>query len=485
MIVTQSSFFPPQKVLGVVIRKNDSKGFPDKKNVGSERHTFSFIIKDSPNDSINVSCWGSQDYIRVLSDSFSIGDRVLIENPLVVTKDIEKEERYSPWTPSLYRLMVSEFHSTVRSCTESEEDAKLPLLLHLPMKNPQDYYCLRDIVANGQALDGKVINILAGVRSIGEPKFFTTADRRTGQRCEVKLFDETTTSFPLVCWDNESIKFAQTWVPGETVLFIADVRINFDNFRNCMTATIISKTIVTINPDIKEANLIFNYMREFIESGGLDEFEDQMEEQVNLESIVDTYTVDQLKVRAQQDTGKSGPIYGVTYAFITALNLDSSVTKLIRTRCARCRFEINEKAGTCINETCIDSGNPVQAIMRFDLLVDLTDHTGTLQSCNLSGNSAEEMLNYTVDNFLNLTEDQKTSLKWQFLLERCKIFVKVTRFSLNAITVCLSFSTLNPSGKTPNTAVNGLGGIVTPRLSERHLKILVQNDVNLAQAQNM
>ncbi|KAG2455220.1 MEIOB protein, partial [Polypterus senegalus] len=61
--------------------------------------------------------------------------------------------------------MVSEFHSTVRSCTESEEDAKLPLFLHLPMKNPQDYYCLRDIVANGQALDGKVINILAGVRS--------------------------------------------------------------------------------------------------------------------------------------------------------------------------------------------------------------------------------------------------------------------------------------------------------------------------------
>uniref|UniRef100_A0A8C4SUY8 Uncharacterized protein n=1 Tax=Erpetoichthys calabaricus TaxID=27687 RepID=A0A8C4SUY8_ERPCA len=54
---------------------------------------------------------------------------------------------------------------------------------------------------------------------------------------------------------------------------------------------------------------------------------------------------------------------------------------------------------------------------------------------------------------------------------------------LKAITVCLSFSTLSPPVSPPNTA--GLGGTVTPRLSERHLKFLVQNDVNLVQAQNM
>uniref|UniRef100_A0A8C4RS83 Taste receptor type 2 n=1 Tax=Erpetoichthys calabaricus TaxID=27687 RepID=A0A8C4RS83_ERPCA len=40
--------------------------------------------------------------------------------------------------------------------------------------------------------------------------------------------------------------------------------------------------------------------------------------------------------------------------------------------------------------------------------------------------------------------------------------------TMKAIAVCLSFSTLSPSGSPPNTAVNGLGGIVTPKLSERH-----------------
>lgn len=32
------------------------------------------------------------------------------------------------------------------------------------------------------------------------------------------------------------------------VFFIADAKMSFDSFRNCMTATINSKTIITVNP---------------------------------------------------------------------------------------------------------------------------------------------------------------------------------------------------------------------------------------------
>ncbi|MGH0116997.1 UNVERIFIED_CONTAM: hypothetical protein FKN15_024942 [Acipenser sinensis] len=394
-------------------------------DIGSERYTFSFTIKDCPDHFINVSSWGREDYIRALSESFRIGDCVVIENPLVVTKDTEKEERYSPSTPSFYRLLVSENHSTVRRCSDIEADAMLLSLLHLPIKDPQDYYSLGDIVANGQSLDGKVINILAAVRSIGEPKYFTTADRRKGQRCEVKLFDETVSSFLLICWDNEVIQLVQTWIPRETVLFLADVRISFDSFRNSMIATVLSKTIITTNPDTKEANLLFNYVREFVEFGGLDEQEEQTGDQVNLDSIVDVYTVQQVKLRAQENLDRSDPIFGITFAFITALNLDSSISKLIRNRCAWCKFAINEESNTCVNVACSGSGKPVDVITTFDLVVGLTDHTGTLQSCNLSGNVAEKTLGCTVDDFVCLAESQKTSLKWRFLLERCKIYLKI------------------------------------------------------------
>nr|XP_014348236.1 PREDICTED: meiosis-specific with OB domain-containing protein isoform X2 [Latimeria chalumnae] len=392
--------------------------------IGSERHTISFTIRDSPSQFINITSWGREEYIRELSDSFRIGDCIVIENPLVQTKDAEKEERFNPSTPSYYKLLVSENHSTVRTCSQLEVDTRLLSLLHLPIKDTQDFYLLGDIVANGQSLDGKVINILAAVRSVGEPKYFTTADRRKGQRCEVKLFDETVSYFLMVCWDNESIQFAHTWIPKETVLFVADVRVNFDNFRNCMIATVISKTIITVNPDTKEANLLSRFAREYAETAGTDEEEDQSRETVNLRSIVDVYTVQQLKEKALKNVGKSDPIYGITYAYITTLNIDSGISKIIRTRCARCKFPIDDMSGTCANSFCNDNMDNA-TVTSFDLLVDLSDHTGTLQSCNLTGNVAEKSLGCSVEDFFSLTEAQKTAIKWQLLLERCKIYLKL------------------------------------------------------------
>lgn len=43
-------------------------------DIGSERYTFSFTIRDSPNYFINVSSWGREEYIRTLSESFRVGD---------------------------------------------------------------------------------------------------------------------------------------------------------------------------------------------------------------------------------------------------------------------------------------------------------------------------------------------------------------------------------------------------------------------------
>lgn len=64
---------------------------------------------------------------------------------------------------SSYKLLLSENHSVVRIY---EADTRLLSLLHLPVKNPQDFYSLGDIVANGQSLDGKIINVLAAVKSV-------------------------------------------------------------------------------------------------------------------------------------------------------------------------------------------------------------------------------------------------------------------------------------------------------------------------------
>ncbi|XP_071319102.1 meiosis-specific with OB domain-containing protein isoform X2 [Trachinotus anak] len=403
--------FSHPKVAGIVIGKTDVKSFPDRKNIGTDRFTFGFTIKDSPDFFINVTAWGNDGYINGLSSSFSIGDCVTIENSLVTNKDPEKGDRFCPTTPSHYRLLVTEAHSQVCLCADMDTIDRLLPLMHLPVKDSRDFYSLGDIEANGQRLDGTMINILAAVKSCGEPKQFTTSDGRKGQRLEVKLFDDSVSSFPLVCWDREVIQLVQTWIPKETVLFIADAKISFDSFRNGMAATVNSKTIITVNPDTREASLLFSYAKQVSESGALDQ--DEKPEDV---------PVRQLKEKARENPEA---FFGITYSFISRLDLDSSVSKVIRTQCSRCKFQVTEDARSCCNLLCPGRDQALSATTGFYLLVDFTDHTGTLHACTLRSPVAEKTLGCTTDEFTSLTDDERTAMKWKFLLERCKIYVKI------------------------------------------------------------
>ncbi|KAK5905674.1 hypothetical protein CgunFtcFv8_001607 [Champsocephalus gunnari] len=408
------------KVAGIVIGKSDVKSFPDRKNIGVDRFTFGFTIKDSPEFFVNVTAWGNDLYVNGLSNSFSTGDCVIVENPLVSSKDPEKGDKFCPTTPSFYRLMVTEVHSQVSLCADTGAIERLLPLIHLPVKDPGDFYSLGDIVANGQRLEGTVINILAAVRSIGEMKQFITSDQRKGQRLEVKLFDDSVSSFPLVCWDREAIQLVQTLIPKETVLFIADAKIGFDSFRSGMTATVNAKTIITLNPDTREASLLFSYAKEVAESGALDQ--DEKPEDVPVESITDVYTVGQLKQKAQDI---SEMFFGITYSFVSKLDLNSSVSKLIKTRCTRCNFMVTEEEVSCSNLMCPGRDQMFSSATGFDMLMDFTDHTGTLQACSLRSPLAEKALGCTTEEFTNLTDDERTAMKWKLLLERCKIYVKI------------------------------------------------------------
>uniref|UniRef100_A0A667WW06 Meiosis specific with OB-fold n=1 Tax=Myripristis murdjan TaxID=586833 RepID=A0A667WW06_9TELE len=379
---------------GVIIGKTDVRSFPDRKNIGFDRFTFGFTIKDSPNCFINVSAWGNDGYINLLSNSFSFGDCVIIENPLVASKDPEKDDRFCPATPSLYRLLLTEAHSRVYLCADTDTIDRLLPLIHQPVKDSRDFYSLGDIMANGQSLDGNVINILAAVKSVRtEPKQFTTSDGRKGQRLEVKLFDDSVTSFSLVCWDREAIQLIQTLIPKETVLFIADAKIGFDSFRNCMTATVNSKTIITVNPG-KDITAIFSYIYIF-RTPKL-----TLATDISMcccccavDSISDVYTVRELKQKAQESPEA---FFGITYSFISRLDLDSSLSKVIKTRCSRCKYQVTEDIQNCTNPSCPGRDQALSVSTVFDLWVDITDHTGTLQACTLRSPVAEKTLGCTV-----------------------------------------------------------------------------------------
>ncbi|XP_024140760.1 meiosis-specific with OB domain-containing protein [Oryzias melastigma] len=432
--------FSHPKVFGIVIAKTDVRSFPNRKNSEVERFTFGFTIRDSPDFFINVSAWGNQGYINSLADNFRIGDCVTVENPLVSSKDPEKD-KFCPATPSHYRLLVVEPHSQVLLCTDTDTvDGLLPLM-HLPAKDSVDFYSLGDIMANGQKLDGAVINILAAVKTISEPKQFTTSDGRRGQRMEVKLFDDSVSSFPLVCWDKESIQLLQTLIPREAVLFLADAKVSFDSFRGGMMATVNSRSVITVNPDSREASLLFSYAKQMSESGALDH--DEADDPA-VDSITDVYTVNQLKLKAKE---QPDTFFGLTYSFISKLDLDSSVSKVIKTRCCKCKFQAAADMRSCSNQLCPGREQPFSGSTAFDLLVDVTDHTGTLQACSLRGAAAEQTLGCSTDEFIRLSDDQRTALKWKLLLERCKICLKIlpsARRKSGIRTVILTCSLADP-----------------------------------------
>ena len=82
---------------------------------------------------------------------------------------------------------------------------------------------------------------------------FVTLDLgRTMTIREVRLFDQTGDCLTLKLWDRELIRLSSEWMPRENVLFLADVRIDYDSWKGCMVVTATGRTVITVNPDTTE-----------------------------------------------------------------------------------------------------------------------------------------------------------------------------------------------------------------------------------------
>ena len=70
---------------------------------------------------------------------------------------------------SQYQINASETHSTI-GLYSGWDYTEFMALAHVPIRPPNDYYPLGDVLANGQALDGSHINILAIVKNVSGSK---------------------------------------------------------------------------------------------------------------------------------------------------------------------------------------------------------------------------------------------------------------------------------------------------------------------------
>lgn len=108
-----------------------------------------------------------------------------------------------------------------------------------------------------------------------------------------------------------------------------------------------------------------------------------------------------------------------------------------------CNQRVALLSETCMNPECPVSSNPTasgssttqQTIKtQYEIMVSLSDHTGTVENCRLAENCAETMCGCKAVDFARWTIPQLTNLKLQFLLERCKVYFKLTISSSNRST---------------------------------------------------
>ena len=358
-------------------------------------------------------------HIKKIFQSFKICDVVELRMCQVMTKQGEQDERWKPWTPSQYYVNLSEAHSEV-ALYSGWDYTEYTSLAHVSLRPSNDYYTLGDILANGTSLEGNHINILAAVRDRGTPRQMTSKTGKPLKMCEVKLMDPSCNSFHLLIWDEELIDLAQTWTPKDNVIFAVDVKVSFDTYRNTMVASCDQKSIITTNPDCREAHQLYQFAQRiqleepsFLEDSSCDD----------VKSISTVYTVEQLTQHQQKQEVGGATFSCILFAILTSLDIDEGVNGPVAFQCTACKYHVQEGSKVCSNKNCLSKEFSCEP--HFDLRVSLSDCTGTVSGVRISGQVAMELLNKsTPQEFLEMGDTDRTELKASLQLERYKVYCK-------------------------------------------------------------
>ena len=261
-------------IVALIINKSDPRKIISKKD-STERWVTTFTLRDSPLDIINFIVWSGREDAEGLKKNFHIGEVLEVIRPRILQRDMSgNDTKYNPQVTSWLQLVFVDGKSMITPHA-GDTSPFLPLL-RIPSKGTSAFLSVSDILTN-QSLKGHYVDILAAVRSVGQEKQIRGKDGdidNDRSTREVRLFDQTGDCLVLKLWDSELIRLSSDWIPRENVLFLADVRIDYDSWRGSAVVTSNCRTVITVNPDTKEAVSLLQYaqMADFSTLSRLDLF---------------------------------------------------------------------------------------------------------------------------------------------------------------------------------------------------------------------
>ncbi|XP_008545556.1 meiosis-specific with OB domain-containing protein [Microplitis demolitor] len=420
-------------VIGVIINSKNPRNFNyQDKNRSGQRSVWTFTLRDSVANTINVTVWGTPDYINKLSAEFRIGSVVDVINAKVQErKPGDKNESFMPSVSSLCSLIVNEGVSLIQNHDGSDRN-EYENLLSVPTKNVSGVRSLQYIMENMEALIDQYFDIIVVVTFVGESKNIMTRD---GRSMVTRDFEVTDDSYPstvaLKFWENDWVQRSGDWEPKRTVLFIADIQVAFDRFKKKNTIVITRKTLITENPNTPKAEVVRNSIKTESEYMPSDPFVVP-----RTETIRNIMTIKEITQRLNANIMRDSErvqFVTVLFAQVTEMSLDDVNTQVLVTRCALCKRLVAGPDESCMNLNCAcgNGRRPVQNILNFYIKVNLKDETGYLVGCRLSGEVAEKTLSCTPDEFKAMTFEQRSALNWKFKLEQVEAKLQVIGPSAN------------------------------------------------------
>ncbi|KAL0272009.1 UNVERIFIED_CONTAM: hypothetical protein PYX00_005147 [Menopon gallinae] len=384
-------------VIGVIIAKQGLRTFISKKD-GEERGVWNFTLRDSPVDTINVTFWGSAEGASRTSEIFNIGDVGTVSEFRILS------EIYGYLAINRPSLQLSPFQLQLQenSCSiamyDGEDANGIRRLMSIPTKPPGDFLRLSDVLSYGQALKGDFVNLLVAVRNVGYVRAVKSRKDSRDISCrDILVMDQSHLEFQITLWTNEVIKRASYWRPQRTVIFFADVRLEYSEFRQSVVAVITSRTVITENPSTIEAQSL----REYAENVPLQPIAvlDHLSQSVSEPFAINTLmTTAQITEKAWSSNDNSDNRFtALLYAVITSLDIDGCAENSISYKCSVCS-QFLEGSDKCLNAGCLIStkGQFTLSTPIYDLKVNLTDHRGTLFNCRILSPVADEILNCPV-----------------------------------------------------------------------------------------
>lgn len=243
------------EITALLICKQNSNKF-------NNRAVTEITVRDSVEDYVNCTIWGSETYIESLNN-LKIGDLLTITYPQIKCGD--GESIFSPQSSSIFSLVINEGCGDVILNNEIQEKQRLSQLNKIPITNGKNSLVqLSDIISfrsSSKTALRKFVDLLVCVRVIKPQRQITTKAGKKLTLREVIVFDQSSNGMLLTCFNENYSEMAESWIPYNTILYFNDVQVEFSDFHHTAILKIARKTLITEDPKIRKAYELLTYSK--------------------------------------------------------------------------------------------------------------------------------------------------------------------------------------------------------------------------------